>query len=272
MISKQKNFNVISCLFLGILLVSVPAMAQYSLPVYEPFDYPGGTLMNSTNTLWDLVDQTGEDLLSATGSLTAPVGMPASIGNSMQLGIGTGLSNSGDDARFDIADVSGGSLYMSFLVDFATAPASFGNDYIISLRGTREGASAADTGRVYAMDVGGGNFAFGLDKRDTIASATGTPIAYNQTHLIVLKWENGPNDSAVDDVFSIYINPDPAAAEPTVADATSADGDDLAEIDAFGVRQDVDSSILVLDELRIATTWSEAMSTTMSSVKDWNDY
>ncbi|MEC4004051.1 T9SS type A sorting domain-containing protein [Flavobacterium sp. SUN052] len=242
--------------FLSTLLVASLSFAQQVPPFYEGFDYTAAGALQ-TQLGWTALN-TGDDLLIGTGSLTY-TGIPSSTGNKVTFG-GAGI-----DSSKDFAVQTTGSVYYSFLLNVTdlTAVTSTTGGYSAGFIST--GSTFGATFWLKKIDAS--TFNIGVNPRTTAANAVFGTAAYNinQTYLIVVNYTF--NASTADDVVKLWINPVLGGAEPTPdATATNTTGTDLTQIAKFLIRQGsaTDTPNEEIDELRIATNWTDATTTTVA--------
>jgi uncharacterized repeat protein (TIGR02543 family) len=220
----------------------------------DDFNYSGALSSNG----WS-VHSVGSNPLSTTTGLTYS-GYPGSgIGNAVL------VSNLGgeDINRGLSADQTGNgtNVYVSFLANVNDAATSKTGDYFFHL-GDRTTATTFTNfaGRVYGRIVSS-NVNFGINNASANAFGT-TNFSKNTTYLLVIKYtiNTGGNDSA-----SLWVLPSGVptteAAAGTPESTTVSLGQDT--IDALGLRQgSATTSIgVVVDGIRVGTTWESAVST-----------
>jgi hypothetical protein len=284
----------------GILFASTLSAAT----IYEPFSYGNGNLAGNTNATapstmngfsntntWSAGGTGSNNVTVVDGDLTYP-GLPTTPtthmaqisnvnGNPVRLGIGE--YEQGSTIYFSmVLQVPTGATFPatpaaatttgSFLAGFQFNPASGAGNDMVGTSATA--ASVLNIRTDPALD----GYNLGIAFRD----APGTNRVYNstkflpgQTVLLVGKFEIGPGNH--DDVASLYLNPDPNAAEPAVASAVSAGaatttfdylynattGAPLAVADANKFRSfflranSLEPSNINIDDIRIGNSWEE---------------
>ena len=247
---------------LASLLVATFTFAQQAPPFYEGFNYTAGATLQ-TQPNWTVLN-TGDDLLIAAPSLTY-TGLPASTGNKVTFG-GAGI-----DSTKDLAAQTTGSVYYSFLLNVTdlTAVTSTTGGYCTGFIST--GSTFGAT--LWLKKVDATTFNIGVNPRTTAANTAFSATAYTTatTYLVVVNYTF--NASTGDDVVKLWVNPTLGGAEPTEsAMATNTGGTDLSQVAKFLVRQGsaTDTPNVELDELRIATNWTDATSTTVALKVDQN--
>lgn len=255
----RSNFtlkNMKKLYILASLLIATATFAQQAPPFYEGFDYAAGATLQ-TQPLWNTLN-TGDDLAITAPSLSY-VGLPASTGNKVSFG-GAGI-----DASKDFAVQTTGSVYYSFLLNVTdlSATTSTTGGYCAGLIST--GSTFGAT--LWLKKIDASTFNIGVNPRTTAANTAFGATAYNvnQTYLIVVNYTF--NASTADDVVKVWVNPTLGGAEPTeTATATNTTGTDLTQAAKFLIRQGsaTDTPTVELDELRIATNWTDATSTVVA--------
>ena len=239
---------------LSLLIASCALFAQQAPPFYEGFDYTTGATLQ-TQPLWTSLNS-GDDLAITAGSLSY-TGIPASTGNKVAFG-GTGI-----DSSKEFAAQTTGSVYYSFLLNVTdlTATTSTTGGYCAGFisTGTNFGAT------FWLKKVDASTFNIGINPRTTAANTVFGLNAYNinQTYLVVVSYTF--NSATGDDVVNLWVNPTLGGAQPAATtSATNTGGTDLASVSKFLIRQGsaTDTPLVELDELRIATTWTDATTTT----------
>ncbi|MBZ0200904.1 MAG: T9SS type A sorting domain-containing protein, partial [Ignavibacteriaceae bacterium] len=213
--------------------------------VVENFNYTAGTIL--TNNGWAAHSGAGSNSLTVTGSGLTYTGYPSSgIGNAVA------IVASGEDDNKTFTQQSSGSVYASFLVKVSSASTS--GEYFFHFSTNPIGSFSA---RVFAKDDGLGNLKFGIAKSSAAVYASGNYLYNTTTYLIVLKYTF--NAGSGDDVVGIYINPDLSASEPVTFDAEGTTSEtDATGIGSVALRQGTNSPTLVLDGIRVATSWNQA--------------
>jgi hypothetical protein len=240
---------------LALTLSTAVFFGQQAPPFVEPFDYTAAATLQ-TQAGWALLNS-GDDLLIASPSLTYS-GLAASTGNKLK------FDGAGIDAGKDFANVAANTVYYSLLLnvtDLTPTTSTTGGYFAGFVQGT--GSSFGAT--LWVKKIDANTFNLGVNPRTTAANTVFASTAYNinQTYLVVVSYTF--NAAAGDDAVKLWINPTIGGAEPTAtASAINTGGTDLTGISRFLVRQGsaTDTPFVELDELRIATTYNDATTTT----------
>jgi len=214
-----------------------------ALPFTESFDYTAGETI-AQQPAWTNYFS-GDDALVETGSLTYP-GITAS-GNSMS------FDGSGADPVVDYTPTAAGKIYASFILQVTALDAGATDGYFATLR-TDSGSYES---RLWITPTGATTYRIGISNGGTLTQIAPTDLNVGDTAFIVFNYDID------NDTVSTWVNPVFGGVEPT-ADATEASGSTGNTFSQLLIRQDsaTETPFIILDELRIATTWSEASLTT----------
>lgn len=223
---------------LGPCVLSGPASA--SLLAYEGFGYPAGANLNGQNGgpgwagAWatffgppTLIDGAGlafGSLAVTQGAAATPLSSDPVAGNNIANYFRTLASPVGADNT---------TLYVSLLL---RPEANFGFYGGLNLGGFFIGKSGPVP--TYSLESGGGNIA-----------SSSTVAQQGETVLLVLRAQFLPGD----DIFSLFVNPVPGAAEPLLADATMTNFD-LGTQDGITINN---ASAWTTDEIRFGSTFAD---------------
>ncbi len=211
-----------------------------ALPYSEPFPYANGSALGSSQK-WTNVN-TGDDILSATGSLTYPG--YASSGNSVT------FTGAGIDCFTPFTDTTSGTIYSSFLVnvtDLSTMTATVPSTYFAGLTNSLQSYK----GRIF-ITKNGTQYQFGLDAASTTTNLD--PILRNagDVVLVIMSYD------FTSLTLNTWINPNlatfnPATTTPTLFQVLTTP---IADLGGFMLRQDTATTTptIIFDELRIDTT------------------
>jgi hypothetical protein len=258
--------------------------------IYEPFPYANGALSGNTDatapsTLNGFSDtnkwtQTNANTQVIDGDLTYS-GLPTtSTGHMAQ------LRNANDNpVHLGIGEYTlGSTIYFSMLLQVpsgATFPAFSSTGSFLSgfQFNPRTGAgndmlgTSATSGGVVTIrtDQAGGGYNLGIAFRDAPAATTrifnATKFLAGDIVYVVGKLATG--SGSTDDVATLYLNPNPALAEPGIASAVSANApgptndyntgvDTPPTLRSFILRSNgVQPSNINVDEVRIGASWEE---------------
>lgn len=239
---------------LVILIFGISAQMGFSQALLvEDFDYPSSDPLLNHN--WVIQGtSTVNPFLIGSENLTY-TNYPMTNGKSVPM-----LDN-GQDAYREFASQSTGNVYMAFIVKVTAATTT--GDYFISLK---ESTSSTNyRGRVFVKADGtdATKIYFGLNKgsNETAVTYSSTQYLTNTTYLLVLKYSF--IDGTANDAATLYIQPSLPASEPASPDVTAADLT-ITDVNLSCVllRQGATgkAASLIVDGIRVATTWTDAIS------------
>lgn len=276
-------------MFVGFLLSAAGCQLHASLLFYDSFNYgPSGTSLGTAGSpTWVKNGASADPTVQNVGGLTFPGLQVSSDTISLQYD-GSGIAPA--PAATDGTTLTGqpyttGSLYYSLLLKVTAVQVGTGNGFATGVNLTNGsfmaglqtvaasaaptvGASAAPLlirsgDQVQATGQFATTYQLGTSRTATAADRqwyTGqafTTGAGGETVFVVLKYNF---DSINGDSASLFINPTPGSAEPA-AQLTVTAGTALtlnSGIQSFFVRNNsVEPDSLLIDELRIGTTWAD---------------
>lgn len=244
----------LSAIILVILHLNVSGNCQTLLN--ENFDYPLGSYLTSNG--WNAHSSAGVNaVLIGTQGLAFP-GYPSS-----DVGLSASLANNGEDINRTFTAPVSGSVYCAFLIRVN----AFDNDYFLHLAGTPVGNNYK--GRVFTGGTGN-SFDFGLSKGSgTPVFTTGSPFITGTVYLIVLKYTIV--SGASNDIVSLYILTDliPATEPslPSIGPLSDEGQTDLTNVSAVALRQYSSAQNILIDGIRIAQTWEDAVTGTLTGIE-----
>jgi hypothetical protein len=215
----------------------------------ETFPHSAGDLVGKGNWVITGTTITNPIQLTTPNTLIFP---------NYQAGVGmVSLLTTGQDANIPLsAGVNTGSLFTSFLINVSSAQTA--GDYFFNFGAT--GNTSTFYSRCFIKSVGAG-FNLGIGK----TSGTGTTITYgtteysfNTTYLIVLKYQFN-SVTAVDDVCSIFVNPDLSTGSENGLIASEVTGSDATiSFSSMNLRQgsSTNAAQLKLTSINSGTSWA----------------
>ena len=243
---------IINCI---IIIFNANALAQLLM---EDFDYgttPGDLITVTSN--WTIHSGTGipEQYLASGLAYKGYIG--SDIGGSVSFAGGSG-SRQDINAQLSEAISTSSIIYVSILVNLTTATT---NDYFFHL-----GPSALGTtfrGRIFVRDTSSGTgWALGLSKSSEGATLdTTTILNYNQTYLIVLKYEFSTVASD-DDQVTLYAydsgipQSEPESPIVTIGPVGTGVSSDPLDIGTVVIRQGSSSTAGTIDGIKVGTAWN----------------
>jgi hypothetical protein len=269
-------------------LISFTSFSLFALPSYEPFadaTGSGGTSYTPGANLSGQKDAQGQSWFTAgaatptaviqAGSLTIP-DLVSDGGNSV-----LAVPQANVASRFAFgATISSGSLYYSFALKVPTIGSTMGTGggFIAGLNNTGAASQAGSPtiigARVLIRSATGG-FNIGLSK----ASSTGTDFQWggttftsSDTIFIVGSYDFGTLAANNDDSVRMWINPSSldfgvgSAPSATLTASAGADVITAGSLQSFLLYARANTLFpdqLVLDDLRIGTSWADVTPTTI---------
>jgi hypothetical protein len=237
-------------LFSFLFLFSLVASAQL---LEENFDYSTGDL--STN--WTAISGSAGNApqIISPGLSYAGYGSTG-VGNAVNL-----ASVEGKDYYRTFGNVNTGTVYLALLLN-VTSAAPTGDYFLFMSKDAPVGANYM--GRLYAKSSGSG-FQLGIAKSNEAASYASVVLAYNTTHLVVIKYTFVAGTT--NDLVDLFINPTtPSAVEgtPAASGSVSASDGNTPRLETVVLRQDYTSSNLftpavTIDGIRISTSYETSL-------------
>jgi hypothetical protein len=239
------TFMRLSVVILVIQLQSSTLNSQTLL--IENFNYVSGTTLTSNG--WNAHDGSGTNpvMVSSPGLL-----FPGYV--SSNIGLSALLANNGEDVNKTFLSVTSGDVYCAFLMQVN----SVSTDYFLHF--SNSGISS-NRGRIF-IKGSGNSFNLGLSKgAETASYTTGSPYSTGTTYLLVMKYSIV--DGATNDNVSLYIIsgsiPTAEPGTPSIGPASDASQSDLTSVSAVALRQYSSSQNIVVDGIRIAQKWGDAV-------------
>lgn len=237
----KKSLLLKKVLILFSVLFALCQFAFGQALLIENFDYPSGALLTANG--W----------VASSGAGTQPIdvivpglifpGYPSSgIGGAAQ------VDNNGEDDYKSFTTQTSGSVYAAFLVKVNVIV----DGYFLNL-------GPNFTGRLF-LKTSGSNFFFGLSKSTETATYTTTEYTVGTTYLVVLKYEIV--DGTVNDKLSLYVLDSTIPSTEPVTPAIPAITGTAADVNPnqIALRQFNASQRILVDGIRVATNWTDAIS------------
>ncbi len=228
----------------------------------ENFDYGAG-ILTTVGPTWLLHSGTAGqvdviDTDSDLGKSLSYSGYSPSVGRRVFI-----TETETEDVSKNLSSIiNTGGLYASCLLKVTAIPSGATGSYFFHFYQN----SSTFGGSVYIRPSGSG-FNLGINARTTVANTVwnSSVLNYNQTYLIVLKYEfvSGTGN----DIASLFINPSLGGLEPIANNLhTNTGGTDLASVERIALRQSLSSSIgmgaMEIDGIRIGTSWASIIPAT----------
>ncbi len=229
-----------------ILFVLLSALIIFSSTTYgqvlleENFDYSAGDLLSDHG--WTAYSSAGSNSITVNnGGLTYDGYASSDVGNAAL------LDNNGEDVNKAFSSQTTGTIYYSFLFNVQNVI----SDYFIYLYRSSSNFAA----RVY-ISGSDATFKLGISNTSTAPSTFGNTILNtNTTYLCIVKYDVSSSGDASLWVFSSGVPASEAIAGTPEATTT---GSGQTTINAIALRQYNSSENIIIDGIRVATTWSGA--------------
>ena len=215
-----------------------------NLPFYDGFDYAAGEGLNE-QPFWTN-NFSGDNITISSGSLTYP-NLESSTGNSIT------FNSSGADPTVDLTGVTSGKIYASYILNIPDASSMSSNEYSTVLRNEDGNYSA----RLWMQTDTSGNLEFSVGQ-STPTGFTDLNIANNTPVLVVF------NYNFADHSMNAWINPAFGSSEPTPSFTDTA-LIQATKISQLMIRQDSGMPLIIIDEVRIGTSWESVTPNTLST-------
>jgi len=233
-------------LFFIISLFTVLGITQIlnSAPLMvENFDYSGYLDENG----WTQHSGTTDRIETTTG-LTYTGYVCSGIGNAAL------VDGTSQDVNKTFSAVSSGVVFSTFMVNVSTAGTSYYFHFASDPWGYDYRA------RMFCDSDGTGDFEFGLSFSGGSADGlTDNGYSFNTTYLVTVKYEFVDGD--LNDKVSLYVStsgvPTTEPVTPDLGPFTNTSGD-ITNIGAVALRQSSSTPHIVIDGIRVATTWEDA--------------
>jgi hypothetical protein len=246
----------LSLLFVLMFLFISFSNFTFSQLLTENFDYPNGDQITDHGWFQIVGVLTPKILVGTSNGLTYTNYANSGIGNAAI------VINKGESVYKTFTAQSSSNLYVSFLVNVTTPKAG---DYFLALlpSGTPINFTSS-IARVFVA-VSGSGWKLGLSKGSETVHYGSSVLAINTTYLVVIKYTFNTG-STTDDQCTGYVFTDPilpsteGAATAEIAAFSSNTISDAGDIGSVALRQGgtPSSPILVIDGIRVGTTWGDA--------------
>jgi hypothetical protein len=237
-----------------VVLSNALLLAQYSLPLYEPFNIALGQLAGQDTWTGNVVAsgngaQVVNKPLAYSGLSTQASSYAVSFGNQ---------TNGGTQALGIVSQTT--TVYASFLMQVTSLDLTLANSkYNVGFGNTTAGGTFA--GCMYVVpNVSGTTFELGFDGNNSQPAAGNTTVqtfALNTTIMVVLAYT--PSATSGAGTVSAWINPASAsfgAATAPTPTFSNISGGKAAAVASFFIRSGNNTNPMVIDELR--TSWADA--------------
>jgi hypothetical protein len=249
------------CILLAIIFIIINNNGEaFAQLLVEDFDYgaTSGDLITITSN-WTAHSGTGLPVQYQPSGLTYSGYEGSDIGGSISFDCGSG-SRQDINAQLSESVTTSSSIYVSLLVNLTAAGT---NDYFFHL-----GPSALGTtfrARIFARDTSSGaGWVLGLSKSSEGATQdTSNILNYNQTYLIVIKYEFNTS-AGDDDQVTLYAydtgvpTSEPGSPIVTIGPIGAGVSSDPSDIGSIAIRQGSSSTSGIIDGIKVGTNWNFA--------------
>jgi hypothetical protein len=246
----------------GVLVLSFFLMStSYSQLLVEDFNYPVGDSIDTHG--WTPHSGTGTTpVLVSNGGLTYADYLGSGIGNAADV-FGTGEDVNKD---FTVQGTDGSSIYMSALVNVTEAANSLSGGYFLHLgKTTTPTTFTSFCSRVFVSVDASDSVNFGLSNTST-GTYSLTKFVKNTTYLLIVKYtiNTAGNDTTKLWVVSSGVPIDEITAGTPDVLIDSQIGTSTDSVNAVGIRQSSGIPDVVLDGIRVGTSWDDIFSVVSS--------
>lgn len=242
----------LATLFVLMIMISTMASAQL---VKENFDYPSGEAVDSLG--WTAHSGTGNSpALVTTDGLTYAGYAGSGVGKALDV---LGITAEDVNKGFPALSADGTTIYLAVLVDVTASANSITGGYFMHLGNRASPISLTSfCARVFAKVDASGNVSFGL-ANTTTASYTSATFAKNTTYLLVVKYKINVAgaDTTCMWVLGSGVPANEAAAGTPDVSVDNQSGQNT--VNAVAIRQNTGVPDVVLDGIRVATTWENSV-------------
>jgi len=245
-----------------VLLILLARSASGTLYFNDSFNYSDGANLGSATggggAAWNL---SGGDVsqikVDAASAQTAPAGY--AVGSALGVAVTPTGSRKATGVPFNgttgIAVTNGNVVYASFLLNVQTLPSA-------NLRVAYMHNGASTQGGIEVMVSGTGQV--GIQKKGSGTTfVSGTPVASAGTHLVVMRY----TFQSGNDEVAVWVDPDSSsygaesAPTNTAFASTTGGGSDMAVAITYFLIEAaaVTGPVFWVDEVRVATSWAEAV-------------
>jgi hypothetical protein len=232
--------NLITKKLIFLLLMGVFYLTTNAQPIFvENFEYPTGSLL--VNNGWTAHSGAG------TNSTTVTDGLSFTGYSSSGIGGAAAVINNGEDVHRTFPEVTEGTVYVAFVIK--TESTNF-SGYFLHLGQTV--ISTTFFTRVWVNATGDG---IGIG---STAPTTFTPISPGTPTLIVAKLDISSK------ISSLYTFNSFPTAEPSQPNLTFSETATFANVGSVALRQFNAAQRIIVDGIRIATSWNDALGSSTS--------
>jgi len=219
---------------ISFLLLSSIGFVNGQALLVENFDYTTGALLTANG--WTAHSGAGTQAIDVTTGLTFSGYAGSDIGGAAN------LDNNGEDVNKTFAEQTTGTVYAALVIK---TEATNGAGYFLNLGQTTIGTTFFS--KVWVNATGDGVNVGTAAPTSYVAITPGTPT------LIVLKLEIATKTT------SFYVFNTFPTTEPVIADGTATETASFTNVGTIALRQFVAAEKVIVDGIRVATSWAEAV-------------
>lgn len=238
---------ILSTCFALVLTATVSAAPV----VADDFTYTGLLTANG----WTPHSGIGTQSVDTVAGLTYAGHPYSGVGNAAN------LDNTGEDVNKAFTAISSGSVYVGFLLNVQ----ALSEGYFLHVGPNPIGTTFR--GKVFVTSDGTGDYELGLTfASNTITNKTNLDLAFNTTYFVVLRYDvlaGADNDTVSLHVLSSGF-PGTEPAVPAIAAFHEAGSADI-DPGSVALRQYNAAQRIVVDSVRVATTWADTVPVSMSA-------
>jgi len=231
----MKKLTLLKSLLLAVGLLAGTNLLQADPLLVENFDYTIGSLLTANG--WTAHSGAGTQAIDVTNGLTFTGYAGSGIGGAAN------LDNNGEDVHKTFTPQTSGTVYAAFLVQTQSTNSA---GYFFHLGAQTIGSTFWS--RVYVNATGNG-----LGISGSSVPSTYVPITAGTPTLVVVKY------NITTKVSSLFVLNSYSATEPATPNQTFAEGTVGANVGSVALRQYNASQRIIVDGIRVATTWADAV-------------
>lgn len=253
----RRSKNIVLALWVAaVASAGGSARAQASLPLYESFDSPGGSLLVGRTVGGGTWTRSGIDTLSPVTVTTGSLAYPGIYPQGHKVILGNGSNQ--EDAGLDIAGQNSGTVYASFLLKVINAGNTTG-DYVFHFSSAGTGATNFRSRVHVKQGSSAGKFVVGLNNISPGGTPVWTSTEYDVGTEVLIAVAYALNPGSADDMTYLWVNPSLHGTTPPPPDLNQPASADLGTLGRVGLRQGSGNAALQVqvDELRVSTSWSD---------------
>lgn len=240
---KKNYFSIL-------IIVFITSLSFGQALLSENFGYGGtsGDLTTISSDAW--VNHSGTSKVGYVTSSLSMTSYPSSgIGGSATL-----TPSNSEDVNRPFTEQASGTVYVGALVSLSAVGSG---NYFIHLKDVGNSFRA----RVGAKDNGSGKILFGIGASSSTLTYGTTAFDLNTTYLLVFSYNIDSGESKLHVLSSVV------ATEPSSVEATNT-GSSGTKVLSVGMRQSSNIPTVVIDGIRIATSWSDIVSEATASISE----